>query len=53
MDEKEIQEITGKLTIDRETGIELLAVLGKEYIDYKYSRVHKLIRQLYEFTEKK
>jgi hypothetical protein len=42
-----------EIEINKETATELLKVLGHQYIDYEYTLVHSLIRELQKFVEKK
>jgi len=40
------------ITIDYETGIELLVILAPTFVNYEYERVHELIKKLYELERK-
>lgn len=41
------------IVIDKKTAIELLEVLNHQFIDYEYSKVHDLIKQIQSFVEQK
>ena len=42
-----------RIELDRETAEELLKYLSHQYVNYKYTRIHELIKRLNKFTEKK
>lgn len=39
--------------IDKETAEELLQFIGNQFVNHKYTKVHKLIRDLWVFVGKK
>lgn len=45
---KDLIDSQDKIEIDSDTALELLLVLEKQFIHYKYENVHKLINRLQE-----
>lgn len=49
----ECHEKDKKFAIDKETAEELLQFIGNQFVNHKYTKVHKLIRDLWVFVGKK